>query len=767
MERRTWPRTHLGPVSQTWPAGPELLLLGALLVALAAAALVPWSPAAIGLVIDDLTQDGAALLVALALALAARRSSGEARFVQAGLAIGIAAQGIGMALNDLPPGSLPSILVPLTSAFYVVAALSVVGTVAIGVSRGLSRRILLTAGLDAVLLFLASVVVVTAVWVDAAAEVSARPAVRAVIVGVLAWVVAMAMPLLVRPVRLTLRGPLGVVAGVLMVVSASVAWLTYVTTVGTPTAPAPTDLLFPFGVVLLGWGALAWDLSPHPTLRIRALMERLMDLFPGAAVLACVLIELTKRDGSGTVVTGALTAAVVVIATIRETLSRASERAARRAEAASSERLAAELRERADTVRSLARLERADTLEETARRICEEAMRLDGIDSAVLSVIDADGTITAVAAAGLEDLDIVGKPLPPERSEHIRSMALMGPWVEDFATSRDPHLAAVHAAGIRATANAPLRWENRLVGSLGVGTRCPVEAARLRERLPTVREFGVVGSALIGPMQAEAERRRAAAAQVDSIIADAAFAPVYQPIVEMATGETVGFESLSRFTDRTPPDVRFAQADAAGRGLELETACLVASVEGARDLPAGAWISLNVSPALVSAPDRLGRIIAAADRRVVLEITEHVPIDDYARLVAALRGLDGDVRLAVDDAGAGYAGLKHILEIRPHIVKLDVALVRSVDTDIARQALIASLISFATRTDATVLAEGVETVREFDSLRGMGVSLGQGYLLGRPAPAATWRRLARDIGGRTGSRGEPQAPAWGMLPFAS
>jgi len=174
-----------------------------------------------------------------------------------------------------------------------------------------------------------------------------------------------------------------------------------------------------------------------------------------------------------------------------------------------------------------------------------------------------------------------------------------------------------------------------------------------------------------------------------------------------------------------------------------------------------------VSPALVSAPSQLGPIIAAADRRVVLEITEHVPVDDYPRLAQALRGLDGDIRLAVDDAGAGYAGLKHILEIRPHIVKLDVALVRSVDTDIARQALIGSLISFATRTDATVLAEGVETAREFESLRQMGVTLGQGYLLGRPAPAGTWQRLARDIGtGHTaGADGLPSA--WGMLPFAS
>ena len=766
MERQTWQRAHVGTVRPAWPAIPGRLLFGALVLAVTAAALVPWAPPSAGLVIDDITRDGSALLVSACLALAARGTSGQRRSLQAGLALGLAALAGGMTLNDLP-GALPSMLVPVTTVLSVLAAAFVAGTVAIGVVRGLPRRVLVTAGLDALLLFLASVVVLSVLWVDDAAAASARPAVRTAIVAVLAWVVAMTMPLLARPVRLTLAGPLGVVLGVLLVVLSSVAWLDRITMAGTPVQAGLTDLMFPFGVVLVGWGALAWDLSPHPAPRVRAVTERLVDTFPGAAVLACVLIEIGRPLGSGTLVTGACTAAVVVIATIRQVLSRSSERSARIAGAAASDRLAAELRERADTVRSLARLERAGTLEATARSICEEAMRLDGIDAAVLSIIDAEGTITAVAAAGLDGLDLVGRPMPPERAEHVRAMASMGPWVEDFRASGVPHPEVVFESGIRATANAPLRWDNRLVGSLGLGTRSDLEAARLRERLPTVREFGVVGAALIGPMQAERERTRAAAARIDSIIARVAFMAVFQPIVDMDTGETVGFESLTRFADGTPPDVRFAEADAAGRGLELEAACLAASVEAARELPAGTWLSLNVSPALVSAPSQLGPIIAAADRRVVLEITEHVPVDDYPRLAQALRGLDGDIRLAVDDAGAGYAGLKHILEIRPHIVKLDVALVRSVDTDIARQALIGSLISFATRTDATVLAEGVETAREFESLRQMGVTLGQGYLLGRPAPAGTWQRLARDIGtGHTaGADGLPSA--WGMLPFAS
>jgi EAL domain-containing protein (putative c-di-GMP-specific phosphodiesterase class I) len=104
--------------------------------------------------------------------------------------------------------------------------------------------------------------------------------------------------------------------------------------------------------------------------------------------------------------------------------------------------------------------------------------------------------------------------------------------------------------------------------------------------------------------------------------------------------------------------------------------------------------------------------------------------------MGSLKGLREHVRLAVDDAGSGYAGLQHLLEIQPDIMKLDIALVRSVDVDPGRRALIASMITFAHKTGCTVLAEGIETQAELDTLRALGVTLGQGYLLGRPAAAA-------------------------------
>jgi len=120
---------------------------------------------------------------------------------------------------------------------------------------------------------------------------------------------------------------------------------------------------------------------------------------------------------------------------------------------------------------------------------------------------------------------------------------------------------------------------------------------------------------------------------------------------------------------------------------------------------------------------------------VVLEITEHVDVQDYEILRASLASLGSDVRFAVDDAGAGFASLRHILELAPSHVKLDRGLVARIDTDPARQALVAGLVHFATEIAVMLIAEGVETEDERQTLLRLGVHVGQGYLLGRPAPA--------------------------------
>jgi EAL domain-containing protein (putative c-di-GMP-specific phosphodiesterase class I) len=132
----------------------------------------------------------------------------------------------------------------------------------------------------------------------------------------------------------------------------------------------------------------------------------------------------------------------------------------------------------------------------------------------------------------------------------------------------------------------------------------------------------------------------------------------------------------------------------------------------------------------------LQTIINDVGRPVVLEVTEHAEIPDYAAFRAAVASLGPATRLAVDDAGAGFASLRHILELRPAFIKLDRSLVTHLDSDEARQAMIVGLRHFARSTDSRLIAEGIETDAELNILRTLGVTLGQGYVLGRPAPAS-------------------------------
>jgi EAL domain-containing protein (putative c-di-GMP-specific phosphodiesterase class I) len=137
-------------------------------------------------------------------------------------------------------------------------------------------------------------------------------------------------------------------------------------------------------------------------------------------------------------------------------------------------------------------------------------------------------------------------------------------------------------------------------------------------------------------------------------------------------------------------------------------------------------------------PDRLNAALWPSDRPIVLEITEHEIIKDYEAVRAAIRALGHDVRLAVDDAGAGIANFGHIIELRPNIVKLDIGLVRGVNADLGRQAMVVGMRHFAAETGCRLLAEGVETGAEADTVCALGVDLGQGYFFGHPERVEAW-----------------------------
>ena len=243
---------------------------------------------------------------------------------------------------------------------------------------------------------------------------------------------------------------------------------------------------------------------------------------------------------------------------------------------------------------------------------------------------------------------------------------------------------------------------------------------------------------LRAPAVALARRRAEALDRIESTIERGTFGPVYQPIVDLSTGAAVGYEALTRFTDGYRPDEMFATALECGLGIKLETATLAAALDAARHLPPRTWLSLNVSPALLADVETLSAALELGARPLVLEITEHEIIEAYAPLREAVLRLGPDVRLAVDDVGAGAANFNHLVELRPDFVKIDVSLVRGVDTDLSRQAVVAGILHFAAAAHCEVIAEGIETEAELATVRELGVTFGQGYRLGRPAPAETW-----------------------------
>lgn len=232
--------------------------------------------------------------------------------------------------------------------------------------------------------------------------------------------------------------------------------------------------------------------------------------------------------------------------------------------------------------------------------------------------------------------------------------------------------------------------------------------------------------------------RLSARQRIETILALRAIEIVFQPIVDIRRGVIVGVEALSRFSaePRRTPDVWFEEAWAVGLGLELEILAIDMALRGMPSLPAGVYVAVNADPRTLESSE-LRELLLGSDRcaRIVLEITEHAAVEDYDRTNAALvpfRALGA--RLAIDDAGAGFASLQHVLRLRPEIIKLDRSLTMNVEDNPVRSALTAALVTFGASLNATICAEGVETQRQLVALQKLGVSTAQGYFLARPGP---------------------------------
>lgn len=391
----------------------------------------------------------------------------------------------------------------------------------------------------------------------------------------------------------------------------------------------------------------------------------------------------------------------------------------------------------AEQATALSHLEVGESAEATAQAVCDELSQLAGLTGVLVVAIDAAGQAVPLARDETVDVRVrVNNPLPPELTVGWAERVGAGPWVGPYEAGFGTSLRRVATSPLTAMAIVPMRTSTAMLGAIVVFTEMPDGVPFLAARLPTLESFAAVASALLAPTIVSRQRRGEVRGDLEAVLAEGAFQPVFQPVLDLSSGRTVGHEALTRFDDGTRPDRRFADAEAVGLGLELESACMSAAIAAARHLPEGGWLSLNVSPALLLERRLLRQCLRAHVGPVVLEVTEHVAIENYAAISKAVASIGTDVRMAVDDAGAGFASFRHILELRPHYVKLDIGLVREIDHDDVRQALVAGIVYFAKKSGCQLIAEGIETPGERDQLRSLGVDLGQGYLLGRPAPVS-------------------------------
>jgi EAL domain-containing protein (putative c-di-GMP-specific phosphodiesterase class I)/CheY-like chemotaxis protein len=281
-----------------------------------------------------------------------------------------------------------------------------------------------------------------------------------------------------------------------------------------------------------------------------------------------------------------------------------------------------------------------------------------------------------------------------------------------------------------------------------------VDAIRLASRGESslsTRVAGQVIRELVGQLELhnhEAEFRRRRSELMRGVVQGGGITMVFQPIVDLRTFEVVGVEALARFGGKPlrPPNVWFEEAAHVGMRIDLELASARAALAGRGHLGGGVYMAVNISPETAVSPSFPIFMSEEPLEGVVFEISEHARVEDYEELnavLAELRSRGG--RLAIDDAGAGFASLQHILRLSPDLIKLDMGLTRHIDTDPARRALASALTAFADDIGAGLIAEGIETAGELDALRGLNVAFGQGFHLGKPAttPAATLKRARR------------------------
>ncbi|MCA0330436.1 MAG: EAL domain-containing protein [Actinobacteria bacterium] len=356
--------------------------------------------------------------------------------------------------------------------------------------------------------------------------------------------------------------------------------------------------------------------------------------------------------------------------------------------------------------------------------------RLDGTTQHI-EVVEASGPASLLFREGATQVQatslcqaILDGELPPVIPDLTRHDAGM-------------KLPAARMPRIRSYVSVPVRLsDGRLYGTFCAAGLTTDKALTKRDQA-LMEVLARAAAVVLEPEVVEHERRSEIEDRILPVIERGGPVVVVQPIVDLVTGRRVGAEALSRFPAEwgLTPDVVFAQAHSVGLGHELELLALMRAAEHLDEI--GGYVAMNLSPATLQLPQVIDTLSALDAPRVLLELSEHDPVDDYDELSEAIEPLrHAGMRLAVDDVGAGFSSLRHIVLAHPDVIKLDRSLVHGVCDDPVLSTLVRSLVDFGHTAGATVVAEGIEDAREADALRALGVDHGQGWHFGRPGPAS-------------------------------
>jgi EAL domain-containing protein (putative c-di-GMP-specific phosphodiesterase class I)/DNA-binding response OmpR family regulator len=354
-----------------------------------------------------------------------------------------------------------------------------------------------------------------------------------------------------------------------------------------------------------------------------------------------------------------------------------------------------------------------------------ELLELDGM--AILH-FGLDGVRVIASAGAARDSFELGQAMPANAGAEIALRAASGPWIEGGdgrSGARRLDLAFIPYR-LGPTAGP--------VGALVFAAHPGSSRARLSHRLADLVDATAFVVAVLRPAVEHADTTDVVINRIRDVITNHAFETHFQPIVWLGTGEIFGVEALTRFADGSPPEQRFIEAATVGLGLSLERAAIAAAIEVMEGAPPEVVLSVNLSADVLLHEATLPQLLAGTNRQIIVELTEHERIEDYEAVAAALSLLGPNVKLAIDDAGSGFASLRHIFALRPSYVKLDIEWVRGIDRDPVRRSLVSGLAFFGMETGSQLIAEGIETEAELAAIRALGIKLGQGYLLGRPEP---------------------------------